>query len=75
MPMQMPSSGTPAAIRSSSSRSKPAARIPATARGNAPSPGSTSPSARVAAAGSLVISARAPTWRSAFSAERMLPMP
>ena len=45
------------------------------ALGNAPTPGSTTPSAASAAAGSLVISASAPTFSNAFSTERRFPIP
>ena len=63
----------PTCSRSSSSR--PSSARLAIARGNAPTPGTTSPSAARMTSWSFVIVGAAPTRASAFSTERRLPIP
>ena len=71
----MPSTGVPAASRSEISPPSSSSSIRSIAFANAPTPGSTRPSASAASSGSLVITASAPTRSKAFSTERRLPIP
>ena len=76
MPMQMPSSGVPAptASRSDAARAR-AASISSIVAPKAPSPGSTSASARRSTSGSPVSTTSAPAWRKPFVTLPRLPMP
>ena len=58
--------GTPASTRRRSASPRPSSARFAIALGNAPTPGSTSPSARTRSSGRELTSARAPTCSSAF---------
>ncbi len=60
MPTQMPSTGRPPASRRSITWSPRTARSPAMQAANAPTPGTTSPSASIAALASAVTSVSAP---------------
>ncbi len=75
MPTQMPSTGRPAASRLAMTCSPPAARSPVMQAANAPTPGTTRPSASSAVRWSAVTSASAPARASARWAERRLPEP
>jgi hypothetical protein len=71
----MPSTGTPSSRRSRIASSRRSSRMRSIALGNAPTPGSTTPSAARIRSWSLVTSADTPTCSNAFSTERRLPMP
>ena len=75
MPTQTPSTGRPAATRSAMIRSPAILRRPVMHASNAPTPGTTSPSAAAAAPASAVTSTDAPTRCSARWADRRLPEP
>ena len=75
MPRQSPITGTPAAACSRITSSSPSARSRRIASGNAPTPGTTMPSAARISAWSAVRATRAPTCSSAFSTLRRLPIP
>ena len=65
----------PSRARSAISASSPSARRLRIAAGNAPTPGTTMPSAALSASWSAVTVTRAPTRSTAFSTERRLPIP
>ena len=75
MPTHTPSTGRPAATRSAMIRSPPISRSPVMHASNAPTPGTTRPSAVSARCASAVTSTSAPTRCSARCAERRLPEP
>ena len=75
MPTQTPSTGRPAATRSAMILSPLIFRSPVMHASNAPTPGTTSPSAFEAASASEVTSTSAPTRCSARWADRRLPEP
>ena len=67
--------GMPAAARSRTTSSRPSARRRRIASGNAPTPGTTSPSAARSAPGSAVWTISAPMCSNALTTERRLPIP
>jgi hypothetical protein len=67
--------GTPAPARSRITSSSPALRSRRIASGNAPTPGTTIPSAARISSWSAVRATSAPTCSSAFSTLRRLPIP
>jgi hypothetical protein len=73
--MQMPRKGTSASTALRASTSRPESRSARAQAPKAPTPGSTTPSARPITSGSAVSRASAPTFWSAFCAERRLPIP
>ena len=75
MPTQMPSTGALAASRLAMSWSPSTRRSPAMHAANAPTPGTTRPSAASAAGPAAVTLTSAPTRCSARWAERRLPEP
>ena len=75
MPTHTPSTGRPAATRSAMILSPLIFRRPVMHASNAPTPGTTSPSAFSAASLSAVTSTSAPTRCSARWADRRLPEP
>ena len=67
--------GTPAAARSRTISSRPSARSRRIASGNAPTPGTTSPSAARSSSWSAVCTIDEPTCSNALATERRLPIP
>ena len=75
MPRHSPITGTPAAARSRTTSSRPSARRRRIASGNAPTPGTTSPSATRSASWSALATIAEPMCANALSTERRLPIP